>query len=153
MALSKDEKKYLWIGLGTLVVVGGLAIALKEEEKPPPKKKDYGIEVDPQCNQWNITSEGRIRDAIREETRTLAKKGAVDPFDVARNYLNKAAPNCTTFPENTRNPGEAALFIVTLNTSLDVMMEENLLSEGQSETFRQMAQIWGLSQGISPDEF
>lgn len=153
MALSKDEKKMLWIGLGALVVVGGLAIALKEEKPPPKKKKDYGITVDPQCNNYEVTSAGAIQDAIREEINTLAKEGPVDPFDVARSYLKKAAPDCTTFPENTRNPGEAALFIMTLNTAIDVMLTENLLSESQSQTFRQMAQVWGISQGIPPEDF
>lgn len=151
--MTKDEKKILAIGFGALVVFGGLAYAFKDDAQPTPKKKDFGIQVDPQCNQFTVTSEARIRDVIREEVRSLGKQGPVDPFDVARNYLNKAAPDCTTFPENTRNPGEAALFIMTLNTALDIMMEENLLSGAQVLTFQQMAQVWGVSQGISPDEF
>lgn len=151
--MSKQEKLILGTGAVALAVIAGIGFALSKPKKKPKKKKDYGIKVDPQCNSFTVTSEGKVRDAIRAEVRKQSENSGVDPFQVARAYLKKAAPHCTTYPNDTRNPGEATLFVLTMNNVLDIMREEKLLSPKQEGTFKVMVQNWAIAQGVSPADF
>jgi hypothetical protein len=147
MQLTSKQKKFLGIGAGALVALTTLALIFRSK---PKKKKDYGLRVDGQCNTYEVTNENKVRDNLRAGIR--AQKDA-DPFQVTKSFLNKAAPNCTTYPSNVRNPGEAVLFIKTFNSTLDIMEDENLLSEEQIATFKSMVKIWGVNQGVPIGDF
>lgn len=153
MALSKEDKLILTTGVLGVVTIGAIAYALRDDEPKKTTKKNYGIKVDEQCNNFTVTNEAQIRDTLRAEIRSLAKRGSVDPFEAARAFLKKAAPHCTTYPNNTRNPGEAALFVQTLNSTLDVMEDEKLVSEDQIDTFKGMVYVWAVNQGVPPGDF
>lgn len=152
MAMTTQEKWLLGGGLVGLAAITALAISLKEDE-PKKKKKGYGLTVDPQCNTFTVNSKSQIRDSIRAEVRTLSKQGDADPFQATRAFLKKAAPHCTTYPNNTRNPGEASLFVLAFNSTLDVMENEKLLSMDQMSTFKDMVKVWAIDQGVPPGEF
>lgn len=153
MAISRQDKIVWGTGAAALVGLTLLAIAFKEKPNKSSGKKNYGLTVDPQCNSFTVNNETLIRDGIRAEVRLLSKKGSADPFEVTRAFLRKAAPHCTTYPNNVRNPGEAALFVLTFNSTLDVMEDEKLLSNAQMATFKNMVKVWAIDQGVSPEDF
>lgn len=155
MPLSKQEKQILYTGVALLTGVTILGIVLSSDKKKElkPKKKTYGITVSEQCNSYEINSEQDIHDTLRAIIREEAKRGPVDPFAVARGYVKKAAPHCRSYPENSRSPGEAELFVRIFNEGLDVMVSESLLSASQVASFHEMVKAWGIGQGIPPSEF
>lgn len=146
--------KNVLIGAAVIAALSAVYLIATKPASAAPKKS-LGITVDAQCNTFSVTNEAAVRDAIRAEVRlqTQVANTAADPFVATRAYLKKAAPHCTTYPNNTRNPGEAALFVLAFNTTLDVMEDEKLLSVDQMAQFKEMLQIWALNQGIPPEEF
>jgi hypothetical protein len=149
MNLSAKQKKVLTIGGAALVAVTGLSLIFGGKKKTP-KKRDYGIKADNQCNTYTVTDERKIHDELWALVRA---QDVPDPFQISRSFLRKATPNCTVYPNNTRNPGEAALFVLTFNTTLDIMAEENLVSEAQVKSFKDMVKIWAIGQGVNPSDF
>jgi hypothetical protein len=104
--------------------------------------------VSPQCNDFAFGDRGEINDAIRPMVRAAARKGAVDPFAVASDFVRRYT-DCHSYPQNARNPGEAELYVSSFGEVLRVMEEEQLLSPEQKTYFSEMVAVWGRAQGLS----
>lgn len=153
MALTKEEKILVVSGLITAGAIAALGMASKSGAESNGKPKGYGIHVGPQCNTFEVTDAARVHDSIRGVIRSQSKKGTVDPFSVATAWLMKAAPHCQVYPSPPRNPGEAALYVETFNTVLDIMQSEKLLSTAEMFSFKQMVKVWGLGHGLNQEDF
>lgn len=154
-ALNKQEKTLLVTGLvvaGTIAAVG-IMTAKSKPKNGNGKPKGYGINVGDQCNTFEVTDSMRVRDTIRNVIRSQGEKGTVDPFMAATTWLKKAAPHCQVYPSPPRNPGEAALYVETFNTVLDVMQSDRLLSAAEVFSFKQMVKVWGLGHGLNQEDF
>ena len=141
----------IMVGVGAIGAVM-LISSLTSSKKTTSSLGGTGIEITDQCNSYKITDPDLFARSIRSIVKTDARQGVVDPFQVARKFLKKAAPKCSFYPSNTRNPGEASLFVRVLDEVLDVMKEENLLSAQQQSTFRGMVEVWATAQGVPANE-
>jgi hypothetical protein len=105
--------------------------------------------VSDQCNDFALADRQQINDAIFPLVRAAARDGAVDPFAVTTEFVRKYASHCRSYPETTRNPGEAKLYVQSFDQVLRVMQEQQLLSEDQRGYFLEMVSVWGKSQGLA----
>lgn len=131
--------------VGTGVVAAGAAVfgVYRFITKPRPFTS-----VADQCNDFAFGDREEINDALNPMVRSAANRGAVDPFAVTTAFVQKYAPQCRTWPEPVRNPGEAKLFLQSFLEVLRVMEEQQLLSADQKAYFLEMVSVWGKFQGI-----
>lgn len=141
-----------------LLILGGVAAAsillavvfAKSSAKASSTPvKNYGIKVGPQCSSFEITDSNTIAETISRLVDSTAAAGAVDPFAVTTAWLRGAAGQCKSFPEQTRNPGEASLYRQTFITVIKTMKDKNLISQEMSDTYMAMINAWAQSQGVT----
>lgn len=150
--LRRNQRRtVLWTAAGAAVAIGIIAWTVSARGHRP--RRTYGIKVDPGCNTFEVTSEADVRREVEIQVKSAIRRGAPNPFDITSAFLRKAAPHCTFFPSNTRNLGEATLYVMTFNTVLQTLLSHNLLSQDQANMFHQMLEIWAVNQGIPAEEF
>ena len=150
--LSVKEKKMVMVGVSAIGAVLLISSLTSSKKSSSTFLSGTGIEIADQCNSYKITDTDLFTRSIRTIIKADTRHGVVDPFQVARKFLKKAAPKCSFYPSNTRNPGEASLFVRVLDEVLDVMKEENLLSVQQQSMFRGMLEVWATAQGVPANE-
>lgn len=154
--LTKKEKQALAIAGGVTlagVVVGVVVMRRPKKDtgpKAPPKPK--GLIVNANCNEYSVENEGVVRDDIRKQLDKAEKQGAVSPFQVASSYLSTVT-KCRVYPETSRNPGEAGLYVLAFGWVLDEMRNQNLISASEEDMYKQMVKTWGLEQGLEERDF
>lgn len=129
------------VGVTALVLVARWAM------KPDPFQS-----VSDQCNDFALANRQEINDAIAPLVRSAAREGAVDPFAVTTQFVRRYADHCRSYPETTRNPGEARLYVESFAQVLRIMEEQQLISAPQKGYFLEMVSVWGKSQGLSDAE-
>lgn len=142
--LTREQKIALGIAGGAVVGIATLAAliwASKSEDQP----KRRPLEVDEDCTSYTINRTD-LREALREQVRAAAKKGAIDPLQVAAKYIRSVAPRCPTYPEKTETPGQAQLFAEICTELLGVMQDANYLSASDHDTWLAMMTAWTTAQ-------
>lgn len=147
MDMSREDKLYLGIGIAAAIAVSTIAIVLSGDKQKAPPKKSYGLKVGPQCSTYELTDETKAKETIAQLVSKAVTKGAVDPFNVTREWIRAAAGQCATYPAQTQNPGEAVLFQHIFYEVLIAMREQNLVSESMEGTYTAMVDTWAQSQG------
>lgn len=143
-ASQSTARKVAYVG-GGVAGVTVLALGIRWLVRPDPFTK-----VSDQCNDFALGDRQEINDAIVPLVRSAASDGAVDPFAVTTEFIRKYASHCRSYPEKTRNPGEAKLYVESFGQVLRVMEELQLLSHDQRGYFLEMVSVWGKSQGLGP---
>lgn len=154
MALSRQERVVLATAGVALVGLTGLALYVSSKEKPKKKtKKQLGVKVTgAQCNTFEVTDAGKLRQRASGEVASAARQGPVDPFEVTRKMVRQISRNCTTYPAKTRNPGEALLFLKVFDAVLDGMVFQKLIEPREVGMWEEMSEIWALKQGVTAEE-
>lgn len=145
-----ESRKMLpfYIGAG-VVAVGAIAGAvLLTAPSPPKKKKDLGLKVLPQCAGYEITDLVKLREALRKQVRKVAKDQAPDPFQVTSAFLRAKPHSCTVYPSQTRNPGEAEVYVAVFKIVTELLEQERYTSPAQRAVFDRMVDEWAAAQGV-----
>lgn len=143
------------LSLKTAAIVGGAAIgaglltAWVAGVFAPKKKKakPLGITVTAQCSQFNITDPHLLRSRIREYVQRQAKANQLDPLAIAAGFMRQPGLKCTAYPANPRNPGEAELYFMVVETVTSIMEEDRQLSAADKMTIDDFAAQWAASKG------
>jgi hypothetical protein len=147
MDLTREDKLYLGIGVAAAIAVTTIAIVVSRDSPKASPKKNYGLKVGPQCSTYELTDPERAKETVAELVTKAAAKGSVDPFAVTQQWLRGAAPSCTFFPAQVRNPGEAELFQLVFHEVATSLQEKNLISDDLKDTYFAMVDTWATSQG------
>ncbi len=147
MDLSREDKILFGVGIASALAITTLALVLSRG-KPKPRKKSYGLKVGPQCSTYEYTDETRAKETIIKAVGEAAERGAIDPFAVASAWLRAAAGKCKSYPEQTRNPGEASLYRGAFLNVLQAMREKSLLSQDMDDAYHEMIDTWASAQGV-----
>jgi len=137
---------YIAAGVVALGAIAGAVILTAPE--PPKKKKGNGLKVLPQCAGYEIVDLVRLREALRKQLRKSAKDAAPDPFQVTSAFLRAKPHNCTVYPSQTRNPGEAEVYVEVFKLVTELMEQERYTSPAQRQVFDRMAEQWAAAQGV-----
>lgn len=146
--LSREDKMLMGIGVGAVAVIATLGFFLTRETKASPRKKTYGLRTGPQCATYEFTDDARVQETVSELVDRTVAGGPVDPFAVTSVWLRAAAGECTSFPEASRNPGEARLYRDVFFVVLTQMKDKNLIAQDMFDTYVKMIDIWAQSQGV-----
>lgn len=139
--------------VGGAVLGGGILLtALLWPRPKKTKKPNLGLTVGPQCSNYTITDPLVLRNKLREEVGRKARLNQVDPFSITSAFLTQKALACVSYPNKTRNPGEAMLFYTIFKIVMSIMVDENKISQDGRETFELMASLWALSNGAVIEE-
>jgi len=136
-------RKVAYVG-GSVAGVTALVLAVRWAMTPDPFTS-----VSEQCNDFALGDRQEINEAIVPLVRSAARGGAVDPFAVTTEFVKRYASHCRSYPETTRNPGEAKLYVESFAQVLRVMGDEQLLTDAQRGYFLEMVSVWGKSQGLA----
>jgi hypothetical protein len=148
--LTRREKIGLAVaGAATLGLVGAaIAVASAADSQPPLRT----ITIGDGCASFTINDLQKLRDELRIAGRQAVKGGAIDPLQTTAMYIRRIAPRCATYPANTNNPGEVKLFAAIYQQLLDVLRQENLLSDNDYTTWYAMLTTWAAGQGVAASE-
>jgi len=139
-------RKVAYVG-GSVAGVTALVLVVRWAMTPDPFTK-----VSDQCNDFALADREEINQAIFPLVRSAARDGAVDPFAVTTEFVKRYASHCRSYPETTRNPGEAKLYVESFAQVLRVMEEQQLLTAAQRGYFLEMVSVWGKSQGLADSD-
>lgn len=149
--ISREGKIAAGILGGTVVLIGTVAtIAWASSGDPEPMKK--ALDVGPGCTTYAIASEQQLRDELRASLREAAKKGPIDPLQVAAKYIRHVAPRCPTYPAHTETPAQVKLFADVYLQLLDVMVTEDYMSGNDYPVWVTMMTTWAAGQGVSAED-
>lgn len=143
--LTRGQKYLIVGGVGLAVLLIGGAIASAKRVKPGPPRF---VNADASCSMPTITDQALWADQIRSAVRQAANRGALDPFSVTSSLIEGAAPSCTVYPKNTRNPGEAKFYAQTFMAVTNDARTQNLVSAEQATTWNNMMFTWAAAQGL-----
>ena len=155
MAMSRQERIVLATAGVALVGITGLAlyVSSKQEKPKKPKPKNLGVKVTgAQCNTFEVTDAGQLRQQAAGAVSGAARRGPVDPFEVTRSLVRQVSKDCTSYPAKTRNPGEALLFLRVFDAVLDGMVFQKLIEPREVGMWEEMSEVWALKQGVTPEE-
>jgi len=136
--------KYAIVGtLGVAVIATGVAIYRAATRLRPIQVNNEA------CSDFSLGSQAELDEAIRPIIREhMRRRPAVDPFAVTTDFIHRYAPVCKSYPEESRNPGEAALFVESFLEVMRVMDLMKLLTENQRVYFTRMIDVWAKAHGI-----
>lgn len=143
-----------WTNAGTpakvAVTGGGVALGLygayrlyRWATKPDPI-----TDIGPQCSEFALGSRTEVDAALVPIVEAHARRGPVNPFEVASEFIRRYAPECRSFPAEPRNPEEGRLFLVAFDETLRVLQEHSLTTDAQLKYFESMVLVWAQGVGL-----
>jgi hypothetical protein len=141
-ARSTPEK--VGIVAGGIVGVSLITWGIVRLSRPTPVR-----DISEGCNDFAFSNKAEVEQAILpllKEARS--QHGTVDPFSVTTKFLKRYATQCRSYPEESRNVGEAELYVQSFVKVVDVMKGERMLSPDQRMYFLEMVSVWGRMQGL-----
>lgn len=146
--LSPTAKYLLTGGLGVAVLATGVVI-YRAAVRPRPFQVHNAA-----CSSFTMGTDVELDEAIKPIIREhLRWRPAVDPFAVTTDLIHRYAPDCRSYPEESRNPGEAELFVACFIQVIRVMDVMRLLTESQRRYFTAMIDVWARAHdlgGVAP---
>ena len=142
-ALPPVAKFMLWGATGVSIAAIGYA-TYRWATTPVP----FTVESD-QCNKYKMGSQYQLDEAITPIVKYHAKfRAGIDPFAITTEVIHKYGKSCKSYPEESRNPGEAALYVDVFKEVLRVMDAQKLLSSNQRDYFGRMIDVWARAHSV-----
>lgn len=136
-------QRWALIGVGVAAGTGIAVTAVRHFTREEPISQ-----VGPQCSDFSLSNRAEIDETMKPMVLAAAERGAVDPFTLASQFIARYAPECRSWPDQPRNPGEGQLYVAIFFEVLRVMGEAGLATTAQAKYYGDMVTVWAAAQGV-----